>query len=167
MARQARAISSMGLYYVELKGGAIFPSEKYADAFLKILEECFSDGGVIYGVSLKNDTARMVVKESGAGISAAVKSLKTRYARYFNRESARTGKVFADRFKSIPYESIKDAEEAVKSLDTAGEIKVKRTAARSEKPVKKPASKPQKPVVQPAEKPAKKKANKNLPSWLL
>ena len=172
MARQARAKSSIGVYYIELKGEKLFFTQADRDKFTETAEEIFSDGGKIYGIFLSDTIIRMVVKESTAGISAAMKSLTIVYARYFNKANGLTGKLFMDRFKSEPFESVKEAQTAAKSLD-----------AEPVKPVKKSAQKPksQKPATPAKQNPAEQKTampakaedapkpakKKNLPSWLL
>ena len=111
----------------------------------------------------------MAVKESADGISAAMKSLSITYARYVNRANGLTGKRFQGRFKSIPFDSEKDARAAAKSLDL-NPVKPVNKSEPKPKAEKKADKKPLKPAVKPkqeeqSQKPAVKK--KNLPSWLL
>lgn len=163
MARQARALSSKGLYYVELKGERLFKTDGDRKIFMEILSECFADGGKIYGTDLSDTVIKLVVKESGAGISAAVKSLKIRYARYFNRETGKKGEVFLDRFKSIPFESETEAKAAAKDMGS-----VVKTASPRKTTVKTPKKTAvQKPREEKAAEVKKPSAKKNLPTWLL
>ena len=165
MARKARELSSIGVYYIELKGEKLFFTREDKDKFTETAEEIFSDGGKIYGIFLSDTVIRMVAKESTAGISAAMKSLTIVYARYFNKANGLTGKLFSDRFKSKPFESVKEAQAAAKLLDAEPVKPVKKSAPKPES--RKPAEqKPAAPAAKVAEapKPAKKKS---LPSWLL
>ena len=163
MARKAREISTVGLYYIELKGEKLFITQADRDKFAETAEGAFADGGKIYGMFLSDTVIRMVVKESSAGISAAMKSLTIVYARYFNKANGLTGKLFADRFKSEPFESIEEAESAAKSLGDEPVKPTKKPAA-TKTAAKNPARKAEKPEPQKGEEEVKPK-KKNLPSW--
>ena len=126
MAREARKLSKSGNYYVELKGDRLFGSDDDKKQFIEILEKNFATG-IIHGYRLDNDKIRLVVKESEKGISMAMKSVTTSYARYFNRIHVRDGKLFTDRFKSEPLETEEEITEYVKSLDKKTAVKRKRT----------------------------------------
>ncbi len=126
MAREARKLSKSGNYYVELKGDRLFGSDDDKKQFIEILEKNFATG-IIHGYRLDNDKIRLVVKESEKGISMAMKSVTTSYARYFNRIHVRDGKLFTDRFKSEPLETEEEITEYVKSLDKKAAVKRKKT----------------------------------------
>ena len=174
MARQARVLSSVGLYYIELKGEKLFITQSDKDKFSETATEIFSDGGKIYGMFLSDAVIRMVVRESTAGISAAMKSLTIVYARYFNKANGLTGKLFSGRFRSEPFESVAEAEAAAKSLD-AKPVKSVRKSAQKPEAAKKPAAQKlakqnpakQNPAKQNPATPAKPIKQKSLPSWLL
>ena len=169
MARKARVKSSIGVYYIELKGEKLFFTQADRDKFTETAEEIFADGGKIYGIFLSDTVIRMVVKESAAGISAAMKSLTIVYARYFNKANGLTGKLFTDRFKSIPLDSEAAARRMAKSLDDEPVKPEKKSAPKpkttSQKPAAKKEEKPKNEPQKEEAKPSPKK--KNLPSWLL
>lgn len=161
MARQARQISKSGKYFVSLRGQELYVTDDDKERFAEIAAEKF-DGGEVYGIEIDKNEIRMVVKEPQNGISMAMKSLTTVYARYFNNANGREGKLFEGRFRSEPLETKQETDECLKNL--------KISAKQPKKPaVKKPAQKTPK-----AAKPEKKKAEppkpqpkKSLPSWLL
>ena len=169
MARKARELSPKGLYYIELKGDSLFLTDDDREEFIKTAKNIFSDGGKIYGVFLSETLIRMVVKESVNGISAAMKSLTIVYARYFNKANGLTGKLFTDRFKSIPLDSEAAARRVAKSLDDEPVKPEKKSAPKpkttSQKPAAKKEEKPKNEPQKEEAKPSPKK--KNLPSWLL
>lgn len=180
MAREARKLSSKGLYYIELKGDTLFKTEDDKKRFLEIANEYFGKGGKIYGYSLTKTSIKMVVKESEKGISMTMKPITVSYARYFNKTHGGEGSIFADRFKSIPYESKKEVDEAVLALDKGDELpkakKAEPKKAAPKKETKKAAPKkaaPKKEVkAVEAPKPEVKKETaeqkrKKLPTWLL
>lgn len=136
MAREARKISSTGMYYVSLQGNTIFRSAEDKKTFLEMLGKYF-EGGEIYGYNLSETEIRLVVKETPKGISMTMKPLVTSYARYYNKTYNLTGKVFAGRFKSEPIESEKERKEYIKSLNKQ-EVKKSRKNAKTQ-PVKKTA----------------------------
>lgn len=161
MARQARQISKSGNYYIELHGEELFVTKDDKERFMEILSEKFEDGKV-YGAEIGKTEIRMAVKEPENGISMAMKSVTTIYARYFNRANNHEGKIFEGRFKSVPLETKKEVDECVENLRIAAPSKKKTTAPKKPvAPKKAPAPKKQEEI---APKPAPKK---NLPSWLL
>lgn len=166
MAREARKLSKSGNYYVELKGDRLFGSDDDKKQFIEILEKNFATG-IIHGYRLNNDKIRLVVKESEKGISMAMKSVTTSYARYFNRIHVRDGKLFTDRFKSEPLETEEEITEYVKSLDKKAAVKRKRT--KKTKPEEKIQIKKEDNTDNDTAKNNINKSvpKKSLPSWLL
>ncbi len=183
MARQARVLSPKGLYYIELKGERLFLRPEDKEKFIEIAAECFSDGK-IYGTFLSDTLIKMVVKAND--ISAVMKSLSVKYARYINKLAQTSGKIFSGRFKSEPLMSEADAEKMAGSLggDTPkpeGAVKPRNIVKKTTKSEPRTEQKPQaaantgekavkngvKNELRPEEKPEQPKPNKNLPSWLL
>ena len=167
MARQAREISKSGNYFIMLRGSELYVTDADKERFMEIAAEKFA-GGKVYGVEIDKNEIRMAVKEPSNGISMAIKSLTTVYARYFNNANDREGKLFEGRFRSVPLETKKEVDECVKNLKTAKPKSApKKAEAKTapKKPEAKPVVKPEtvkEPQTEP--KPAPKK---NLPSWLL
>ncbi|MCI5604525.1 MAG: hypothetical protein MR413_02600 [Clostridia bacterium] len=177
MAREARKLSSTGMYFIQLKGECLFKNDSDKTVFEELLKKYFAQGEV-YGYSLSETEIAMVVKEAPNGISMTMKPLTTSYARYFNRTYEISGKLFSDRFKSVPIESVEEKEEFLKNISAkTGKIQKapqKKTAAKTEKksdgdnkktPVKKSEPIAEKKEAEP-EKP-KRSARKNMPSYLL
>lgn len=176
MAREARKLSSKGLYYVELKGDRLFFDDEDRERFLELIEKYFKDGGKIYGYVLNDDRIYMAVKESSKGISLTMKPVTVSYARYFNKRHGGDGSIFTDRFKSIPYESLKELKEAAEDLENVrGTDKKERKKATKKSAPKKTVDtaknvteKVTPPTSADEKKPEMpKKRNRNLPSWLL
>ncbi|MBQ2670181.1 MAG: hypothetical protein IJG06_05450 [Clostridia bacterium] len=164
MARQAREKSKSGNYYVELHGAELFVSDADKERFKEIAAEKFM-GGKVYGIEITKTEICMTVKEPENGISMAMKSLTTVYARYFNNANNREGKLFEGRFKSEPLESKKEVDERTEGL--AEKVKVKKVPVKKAAPKKQPAKKAEKPVQEKKEEQPKSAPKKNLPSWLL
>ncbi len=174
MAREARKISSKGMYTVILRGERLFMGEEDRKVFLELLKRYF-EGGEVFGYDLSDGQIRLVVKETPKGISMTMKPLITSYARYFNRTHNTAGKLFSGRFISEPIESAKEKDEAVFALSSPVPSR-KTRAAGDTKTVKKPAARK---TVKPApekktgdtkkEEEAKpvKKQKKSMPSYLL
>lgn len=167
MPRKARELSPEGVYITELSGNKLFFNEDDKKMFTEIAEKAFSDGGKIYGIELTEKTIKMIVKESNKGISAAMKSLKISYARYFNKAHEINGALFTGRFKSTPLSNASEADKAAKGvsayLSEAAETPAAKPAV---KKVEKPAAKPEaekapiKPAAKPVATPAAKKVEK-------
>ncbi len=171
MAREARKISSKGMYTVILRGERLFKGEEDRKVFLELLERYF-EGGEVFGYDLSDREIRLVVKETPKGISMTMKPLITSYARYFNRTHNTEGKLFSGRFISEPIESEKERDEAVVALSSPAPLRKARTTGDT-KAVKKSAAKPAKKTGDTKKeekseevKPVKKQ-KKNMPSYLL
>ena len=177
MARQAREMSKSGNYFISLRGSELYVTDADKERFMEIAAEKFT-GGKVYGVEIEKTEIRMVVKEPSNGISMAIKSLTTVYARYFNNANGREGKIFEGRFRSAPLEIKKEVDECVANLKTAEPKKIAKPKSAPKKTTTKPA--PKKAETKPAAKPKtendskpekqiekKPEPRKNLPSWLL
>lgn len=192
MARTARVISSTGIYAVMLRGNTdVFADDDMREAFLAAAEKYIGDG--LLGIRFSDNRVDMLIEESEKGISMDMKPLTTSFARTYNREMGLDGKVFADRFKSVPVEDDETQAECIHYLNggdlalpymSAREAQGKAPAEKKFKPKKKTKS-----VKSTAPKPAKKKAvtskpkaekepekkeeaapvrrRNDLPSWLL
>lgn len=177
MARTARVISSTGKYAVMLKGVTdVFSDDDMKEAFKEAAEKYIGDG--LLGIRFSDNRVDMLVEESEKGISMDMKPLITSFARTYNRENDFEGKVFADRFKSVPVEDDQTEEECIEYLnggDTAVPYMSVRETKEPVKAVKKTA--PAKKKTQPKavkKEPEKKeepaqpvKRRNDLPSWLL
>lgn len=116
MARQARVISETGVYAVILRGITdIFKEENMRNTFHECSKKYFDDG--LLGIRFYDNCVHMLVIESEDGISKDMKPLVTSFARTYNRETGNTGKVFADRFKSVPVEDNALEDECIKYLN--------------------------------------------------
>ena len=178
MAREARKLSSKGLYYIELVGDNLFNDDADKEKFIELITNYFKDGGKIFAYSLTDTKIKMVVKESKKGISMTMKPITVSYARYFNKKYDLTGSIFHGRFLSIPYETKKEADEAAKAVTE--DVEVSKPVKKETKPATKKAT-PKKTVKKPAPKKEpvkeelkeeikeeiKKPKKKNLPTWLL
>lgn len=182
MARTARVVSSTGLYAVILKSTEdIFSERKTKDCFKEIAMKYLGDG--LLGIRFRSNYVHMFIKESEKGISMDMKPLTTSFARTYNRKRAIIGKVFADRFKSVPVEDDKLKTECEKYFNGGTAPKVyggpqpkKNSVSTSDA---KPAAKKEKPaanVRKQSEKTAEKtqeevkrqvRRRNELPSWLL
>lgn len=177
MARKAREKSSTGIYAVILCGTEnIFNEQEMRESFSETVKKYLGKG--LLGIRFYDDKVHMLVKESDDGISLDMKPLVTSFARTYNRAHEIEGKVWRDRFKSVPVESLAVKKECIDYLN-GGELATPyisgaRVAAAAKKPaIKKAAEKKveKKPVqvmkeeVKKEDKPVKKK--NTLPSWLL
>lgn len=189
MARKAREKSKTGKYIVMLKGieDTIFKSKKTQEIFKELIEETFEKRCM--GIRFFNDRVVMFLEESDAGIGMDMKPVLISFARTINRNAQVKGKVFADRFKSIPVEDKTTEEETVAYINRESSkdpFAQKRNVAASSKPktvTKKATSisdsvKPKskvtpkhktetKPKTEDIPKKEEPKKRNNLPTWLL
>lgn len=178
MARKARVKSSTGKYIILLRGmeDNIFRTKKTKDIFNETIEGYL--GKNMLGIRFFNDRVVIFAKESKSGIAMDLKPVLIKFARAYNRERGVDGKVFMDRFKSLPVE---DKEFEAQCKDYVGGAKVKdpfevkasrpvtpkkEAAKPTPKKVAKPVEKKPEPKPEPEVKPAPKKRN-DMPTWLL
>lgn len=177
MARKAREKSGTGIYAVSLKGQTdVFKTASMRETFSEGCQKYLGEG--LMAIRFHKDKAEMLIKESEKGISMDMKPLITSFARAFNRENGDCGKVFADRFKSVPVEDDMVKEECITYLNgekSSAAVFMPKRSGGSKAPVKKPvqsAPKPKqdpkpKPVQETTEEPKPKPKQRNLPTWLL
>ncbi len=178
MARKARVKSSTGKYIILLRGmeDTIFRTKKIKDMFNETVTEYL--GKNMLGIRFFADRVVVFARESKNGIAMDLKPVLIKFARAYNKERGVDGKVFMDRFKSLPVED-KEFEKQCKDFVDGEKVKdpfeaktvraatpkkeaVKAVPKKAEKPVpKKPEPKPE-----PEVKPAPKKRNE-MPTWLL
>ena len=167
MAREARKISSAGMYYVVFRGDELFKSGEDKTVFCQMLDKYFANGEV-YGFNLTKTEIRLVVKANENGISMTVKPLTTSYARYFNKKYNLTGKLFFGRFKSEPIESEEEKQEYIKQLAKKTAPKKRDTKINTKGTQKQSVPKEtEKAGGNKTEKPPVKKKKNTMPSYLL
>ncbi|MBQ3124659.1 MAG: hypothetical protein IJC09_04465 [Clostridia bacterium] len=178
MARKARVKSSTGKYIILLRGmeDSIFRTKKIKDIFNETIESYL--GKNMLGIRFFTDRVVIFAKESKSGIAMDLKPVLIKFARAYNRERGVDGKVFMDRFKSLPVED-KEFEAQCKDFVDGGKVKdpfevkavipvapKKETVKPAPKKVEKPVAKKPEPKPEPEVKPAPKKRN-DMPTWLL
>lgn len=111
MARKGRETSRTGMYHVILRGhdGLFFSGNDYEE-FLNILS--LAENVKLYAYSLEKNKVHLAFYTDGS-ISAVLKSACTRYARYVNRTYNKTGRLFYDRYVSLPIDDDKSLERIV------------------------------------------------------
>lgn len=167
MARKARVKSSTGKYIILLRGieDSIFRSKKSKDLFSQTAKEYL--GKNMLGIRFFADSVVIFAKESDKGISMDLKPVLIKFARAYNKDRDVQGKVFADRFKSLPVEDLEFEKQCVdyikvKRVKNPFEPKMGR-AKKTDKPVE---NKPAQTEPEPEIKPIPKKRN-DMPTWLL
>lgn len=117
MAREKRQLSPTGVYHILLRGiDELFSKKSDFEEFISILNSYFADTDAkLLGYALMKNRVHMIIDEGNVGISAVIKPICTRYARYYNRVYDLQGKLFYDRYKSEPIGDNKELAE-VKSF---------------------------------------------------
>ncbi len=191
MARTAREVSSTGLYAITVRTNeAVFEDEEIREYFSECCERFIGEG--VKGLRFLSDKAEMLIYETERGISGDMKSVMTSFSRGCNRLLQTTGKVFADRFKSVPVEDAELEEECEAYLEGRGEVPrpfvsartaaakkakpqnaspVKKTAVKKETAPSKKEETPEKPAAEEKpvtqKQPEVKKKRNDMPTWLL
>lgn len=114
MARKSRQISKTGIYHVIIRGyDDLFISDADTEEFYKLLKKYFfSPDSEIYAYSIEKDKVHMALYINGT-INSIIKPLCTSYARYYNRTYNNSGKIFYDRFISVPIENENDLRDII------------------------------------------------------
>ena len=121
MARAGRLKSEKGVYHVLLRGvDKLFLEEADYREFIDKMGEYFSGDVKLLAFLLLSNRVHLMLYEDGGDISLALKPLLTSYARYVNRTYAQGGKLFYDRYKSIPLDTGRDISDTVQFLHAIG-----------------------------------------------
>ena len=109
MSRNARQLSSTGIYHVMLRGinkERIFHDRNDYRHFLNILQDCKELVPVtILAYCLMPNHIHLLIKTEDGSLSSAMKRIGIRYAAWFNAKYHRVGHLFQDRFRSEPVET--------------------------------------------------------------
>lgn len=104
MPRQARQVSSTGIYHLLVRGinrEALFhydeDRQRYLEALIKITKDSAAS---VLGYCLMNNHVHLLIKEGSNGVSNLMHRLGASYAYYYNLKYERVGHVFQNRFKS-------------------------------------------------------------------
>lgn len=108
MARQSRAISESGYYHIMLRGTGkrrLFEDDLDRRAFLRFASTATERYGVtVIAWCLMDNHVHLILLDQTHGLSGAMASLCTSYAKYVNERTGSVGHVFENRFKSKPIE---------------------------------------------------------------
>ena len=106
MPRQARQLSTTGIYHIMLRGinrQRIFEDVVDYSYFLESLRHVQKDSGInILAYCCMTNHVHLLLEEGDESISVTMKRLGIRYASWFNRRYDRVGHLFQDRFASRP-----------------------------------------------------------------
>ncbi len=109
MPRVAREVSPTGYYHVMMRGSGrmlIFEDDADRLRFLDLLRDVRAEHSVVLVAwCLMANHVHLVLFDDAGELSAAMHSVATAYASYFNLRSGHVGPVFAGRFKSVPITS--------------------------------------------------------------
>ncbi len=123
MARKPRQRAQSGVYYV-LAASAdrlLFVDEEDGRRFAALLKtRAETDMTDVWAYSLQSERVHLVVKEGLDGISRFVRDVLGEYAVWFNRKYRAEGRLFADRFRSLPLEDADEILEAVRYVYRCG-----------------------------------------------
>lgn len=121
MAREGREKSSTGIYHVLLRGvDKLFLNEDDYSEFRERLSEYFGGKSHLLAFLLLPNRVHLLVDEGEVDLVYAIKPLCTSYARYFNRTYNADGKLFYDRFKSVPAETKEEIADTVAFFNAVG-----------------------------------------------
>jgi putative transposase len=111
MARKARCIDALGIYYLVQSGDGLFRDDEDRMAFKKILDQSRRVYGYkLYAYCLKEpDQYHLVVYAGGSDLSKIMKSVNIAYAMYRKVQ----GSLFKDRYKSVLLTEQSDFEDAM------------------------------------------------------
>ena len=110
MPRIARRYSNTEVYHIIFRGNDkqdIFYDDKDKNVFLKMLKETKKKYKLeIYSYCLMSNHVHIVIRVKNEFLSGSMKSLGTRYSKYFNTKLIRSGHLFENRFFSSEVENL-------------------------------------------------------------
>ncbi len=108
MARQARQLSSTGVYHIMLRGinqQSILEEEKDNIKFIEILKDCMIISGYkLYAYCLMGNHVHLLMKVEEEPLAQIFKRICGRYVYWYNAKYQRVGHLLQGRFKSEPVE---------------------------------------------------------------
>ncbi len=121
MARTGRQKSKSGVYHVLLRGvDKLFVDSSDYIEFRSRLREYFAGDVKLLAFLLLPNRVHLLIDEGDSELAAAVKPLCTSYARYFNRTYSLDGKLFYDRYKSLPCHELSDISDTAAFINAVG-----------------------------------------------
>lgn len=121
MAREGRQKSSNGIYHVLLRGvDKLFLTDSDYAEFRARLSEYFGEKSHLLAYLLLPNRVHLLVDEGSVDLVYAIKPLCTSYARYYNKTYSLDGKLFYDRFKSVPAETEDEISDTVAFFNAIG-----------------------------------------------
>ena len=103
MPRQARRVSSTGVYHIMVRGvnrQDIFSDEEDYRWYLETLKRIATESNlVVLGYCLMSNHVHLLIDENLGGISNAMKRIGISYAYWYNLKYQRSCHVFQSRFK--------------------------------------------------------------------
>ena len=104
MPRQARQMSSTGIYHLIVRGinrEVIFQDDNDRQRYIATLARIATDSNAtVLGYCLMDNHVHVLIKEGLTSISKLMHRLGASYAHYYNARYERVGHVFQNRFKS-------------------------------------------------------------------
>ncbi len=121
MARAGREKSRSGVYHILLRGAKdLFLNNSDYIEFRARLAEYFEGEVRLLAYLLFPGRVHLIIDEGEAELSKVIKPLLTSYARYYNRTYGETGKLFFDRYKSVPLGDKEAISDTVQFLNAVG-----------------------------------------------
>lgn len=109
MPRQARQMSSTGIYHLIVRGinrEVIFQDDNDRQRYIATLARIAADSNAtVLGYCLMDNHVHILIKEGLTSISKLMHRLGASYAHYYNTRYERVGHVFQNRFKSESIEN--------------------------------------------------------------
>lgn len=124
MARKARQRAQSGVYYVRADSAdkLVFPDPNDRQVLADLLTQCAADDMTeVWAYAFLDEQLHFVIKEGLDGVSRFLRAALSKYALWYNAKYARAGRLFADRFRSLPLEEADDMLAAARYVLTAGE----------------------------------------------
>lgn len=118
MARQARKVSTLGIYTVVLRGKTeCFENAEIRHTFLCCLYKYTSiDMCSVLAYAFSNKDCYLVVQEKSSTLSDFMRRSTGLFARLYNKNTLHMGKVFFDRYLSEPINNSNDTITAIKQV---------------------------------------------------
>lgn len=124
MPRKARQHGESGFYHILFQGPSGRPpfwEKEDRDFFASLLQEKRSGGEyLLYAYAVLPDRTHFLLKEGRANLERITKRLGITYAAYYQKKYAFSGKVFYDRYKSLPLKDEVALKKAIRCVHALG-----------------------------------------------
>lgn len=120
MSRAARKRSTLGIYYIIVRGPRgqrIFGTDQFKQQYLDTVQKLHAEESVrVYAYTVLDNEAHLLIEEQDDTVSDFMRRVGISYVHWYNRLENRVGALFRDRYTSYPIEAENDCMKMIRFI---------------------------------------------------